>query len=45
MAAILVFVVFLVAIILSVPIGVSMILGSAAPIMLLGGRRDSSDRR
>ena len=36
MAAILVFVVFLVAIILSVPIGVSMILGSAAPIMLLG---------
>ena len=36
MAAILVFVVFLVAIVLSVPIGVSMILGSAAPILLLG---------
>lgn len=36
MAAVLVFVVFLVAIILSVPIGVSMILGSAAPILLLG---------
>lgn len=36
MAAILVFVVFLAAIALSVPIGVSMILGSAAPIMFMG---------
>ena len=36
MAAILVFVVFLVAIALSVPIGVSMILGSAAPIFIMG---------
>ncbi len=36
MAALLVFVVFLVAIILSIPIGVSMILGSIAPIMLMG---------
>ncbi len=35
MAALLVFVVFLVAIILSIPIGVSMILGSFAPIMLM----------
>ena len=35
MAALLVFVVFLVAIILSIPIGVSMILGSVAPIMLM----------
>lgn len=35
MPALLVFVVFLVAIALSVPIGVSMILGSAAPIFLL----------
>ncbi len=36
MAAIIVFVVFLVAIFISVPIGVSMILGSVAPIMLMG---------
>lgn len=36
MAAILVFVVFLIAIAVSVPIGVSMILGSAAPIFLIG---------
>jgi C4-dicarboxylate transporter DctM subunit len=36
MAAILVFAVYLIAIALSVPIGVSMILGSAAPIYLLG---------
>lgn len=35
MAAMLVFVVFLVAIIASIPIGVSMILGSAAPILIL----------
>ena len=35
MAALLVFVVFLVAIILSIPIGVSMILGSVAPILLM----------
>lgn len=35
MAALLVFVVFLVAIAVSVPIGVSMILGSAAPIFLM----------
>lgn len=35
MAALLVFVVFLVAIAISVPIGVSMILGSAAPIFLM----------
>jgi len=35
MAALLVFIVFLVAIALSVPIGVSMVLGSAAPIFLL----------
>lgn len=35
MAAIMVFVVFLVAIFLSVPIGISMILGSVAPITLL----------
>ena len=35
MAALLVFVVFLVAIALSVPIGVSMVLGSTAPILLL----------
>ena len=35
MAALLVFVVFLVAIILSIPIGISMILGSVAPIMLM----------
>ena len=35
MAALLVFIVFLVAIAISVPIGVSMILGSAAPIFLL----------
>lgn len=35
MAALLVFIVFLVAIIISVPIGVSMILGSAAPIFIL----------
>lgn len=36
MAALMVFLVFLVAIFLSVPIGVSMILGSVAPIMLVG---------
>ena len=36
MAAMMVFVVFLVGIALSIPIGVSMILGSVAPIMLLG---------
>lgn len=36
MAAILVFVVFLVAIAVSVPIGISMILGSAAPIFIMG---------
>lgn len=36
MAAMLVFIVFLVGIALSIPIGVSMILGSVAPIMLLG---------
>jgi C4-dicarboxylate transporter DctM subunit len=36
MAALMVFLVFLIAIFLSVPIGVSMILGSVAPIMLLG---------
>lgn len=35
MAALLVFIVFLVAIALSVPIGVSMVLGSAAPIFLM----------
>ncbi|MBQ3759208.1 MAG: TRAP transporter large permease [Synergistaceae bacterium] len=35
MAALLVFVVFLVAIILSIPIGVSMILGSVAPILTM----------
>ncbi len=35
MAALLVFIVFLIAIALSVPIGVSMILGSAAPIFLM----------
>ena len=35
MAALLVFIVFLVAIAVSVPIGISMILGSAAPIFLL----------
>lgn len=35
MAALLVFVVFLIAIAVSVPIGVSMVLGSAAPILLL----------
>ena len=35
MAALLVFIVFLVAIAISVPIGISMILGSAAPIFLL----------
>ena len=35
MAALLVFVVFLVAIIVSIPIGVSMILGSVAPILLM----------
>ncbi|MBQ9596320.1 MAG: TRAP transporter large permease [Synergistaceae bacterium] len=35
MAALLVFVVFLVAIILSIPIGVSMILGSVAPILMM----------
>ncbi len=35
MAALLVFVVFLAAIIVSIPIGVSMILGSAAPILLM----------
>ena len=36
MAAMMVFVVFLVGIALSIPIGVSMILGSVAPIMLVG---------
>ena len=36
MAAMMVFIVFLVGIALSIPIGVSMILGSVAPIMLLG---------
>ena len=36
MAALLVFVVFLVAIAVSIPIGVSMILGSVAPILLMG---------
>jgi len=36
MAALLVFVVFLVAIAVSIPIGVSMILGSVAPIFLMG---------
>ena len=35
MAALLVFIVFLVGIIISVPIGVSMVLGSAAPILLM----------
>ncbi len=35
MAALVVFVVFLVAIILSIPIGVSMILGSVAPILMM----------
>ncbi len=35
MAALLVFVVFLVAIIISIPIGVSMILGSVAPILMM----------
>ena len=35
MAALLVFVVFLVAIILSIPIGISMVLGSVAPILLM----------
>ena len=35
MAALLVFVVFLIAIILSIPIGVSMILGSVAPILMM----------
>ena len=35
MAALLVFIVFLVAIIVSIPIGVSMILGSVAPILLM----------
>ena len=35
MAALLVFIVFLAAIVLSIPIGVSMILGSAAPIFLM----------
>lgn len=35
MAALLVFIVFLVAIVVSIPIGISMILGSLAPIMLL----------
>lgn len=35
MAALLVFIVFLVAIAVSVPIGISMILGSAAPILLM----------
>ena len=35
MAAILVFIVFLVGIVLSVPIGVSMILGSVTPILVL----------
>lgn len=36
MAALLVFAVFIIAIVLSVPIGVSMIAGSAAPILLMG---------
>jgi len=36
MAALLVFAVFLVSVVISVPIGISMILGSAAPIFLLG---------
>ena len=36
MAAIMVFIVFLVAIAASVPIGVSMILGSVAPILTMG---------
>ena len=36
MAALLVFGVFLVAIVLSMPIAISMILGSAAPILLMG---------
>lgn len=35
MAALLVFVVFLVAIAISIPIGISMVLGSIAPIFLL----------
>lgn len=35
MAALLVFVVFLVAIILSIPIGISMVLGSVAPILMM----------
>ncbi|MEA4932315.1 MAG: TRAP transporter large permease [Lawsonibacter sp.] len=35
MAALLVFIVFLVAIVVTIPIGISMILGSLAPIMLL----------
>ena len=35
MAALLVFVVFLVAIVISIPIGVSMILGSVAPILMM----------
>lgn len=35
MAALLVFIVFLVAIIISIPIGVSMVLGSIAPILLM----------
>ena len=35
MAALLVFAVFLIAIVLSVPIGVSMVLGASAPILLL----------
>lgn len=36
MAALLVFAVFIAAVIVSVPIGVSMILGSAAPILIMG---------
>lgn len=36
MAALLVFAVFLIGIAVSVPIGVSMIMGSAAPIFLMG---------
>ena len=36
MPALLVFVVFLIAIAVSIPIGVSMILGSIAPIFLMG---------
>ena len=36
MAALLVFIVFIVAVALSIPIGVSMIAGSAAPILLMG---------